>query len=119
MSDNQVTAREFDLLRQMVQEGFDGTHQRLDAIDEKQRIANGRTSTLEGEWKAVIERLRALERDMKRLVSRRIVTDSGESLSASVKISPAMWKALAAVGGALGALVLPRLAEWLGKLGGS
>jgi len=45
------------------------------------------------------------------------VVEAGERFS--VTVSPAMWKALAAGAGALGALLLPRLAEWLGKLGGS
>jgi hypothetical protein len=43
--------------------------------------------------------------------------EPGESFS--VKISPAMWKLIAAGLGAGGGLLLPKVAEWLGKLGSS
>lgn len=117
-ADFPVTGREFDLLRDMVREGFEGTHARLDAIDEKQRIANGRTSTLEKESAGMLERLGAVERDIKRMVERRVrladikIRQSGLSRrdlkvagfmlgagAALMEYGPKVIKALLALGG--------------------
>lgn len=115
MADDNVTPREFDLLREMVQQGFEGTYQRLDAIDEKQRIANGRTSTLETALGKVGERLLAAERDLKRLIasgSQRVRVTTGVTTrdvkvaglvlaagGALLEYGPKVLKALQAIGG--------------------
>ncbi|MGE0447757.1 MAG: hypothetical protein AB7P99_21210 [Vicinamibacterales bacterium] len=115
MADDSVTPREFDLLREMVQEGFEGTYKRLDAIDEKQRIANGRTSTLETALGKIGERLIAAERDVKRLVtngSQRVRLATGVTVrdvkvagivlaagGALVEYGPKVLKMLQAIGG--------------------
>lgn len=96
---------------------------KLDRIEAQVRTTNGRTTKLEtlveglrGSVRALWARLNDVPHPPPTPPALPAI-EPGESFS--VKISPAMWKALAAAGGAIGALALPRVAEWLGKLGGS
>ncbi|MDP2319555.1 MAG: hypothetical protein Q8O42_09495 [Acidobacteriota bacterium] len=93
---------------------------KLDRIEAQVRTTNGRTTTLEANAKHVASSLRAIWSRINGTPHTPTSLPSAEpGESFGVKISPGMWKALAAAGGALATLALPRVAEWLQKLGGS
>jgi len=92
---------------------------KLDRIETQVRTTNGRTTKLEAlvdELRGSVRRLWAKRSDVPHTPPSSPPVEAGESIS--VKISPAMWRALAAAGGALAALLWPKLTAWMATWGG-
>lgn len=88
---------------------------KLDRIEDQVRTTNGRTTALETS-------MAAHRSDIGRLTSAvfprpaavtSAVTETGESFS--VKLSPKMWTALAAMGGVLFAMLVETIKQWMSK----